>query len=354
MALKKPLANLLLLAVVGIMILVIAEYGLRFLGYQPATQFFRAVDTLEVFDHYYTDEDGIFKANPASAHWAGKISINNSGFRSPMFDTETDGRCSILLLGDSMAWGMSAEPLTRSYPDLLRGKGFAVYNTGIPGTSPTQYKRIAEKYIPALKPDIVLVSFTMENDLLIVPEDLQPNQNLWHITNAGWILARDEAGQYLEPQSAYDHYIGGTYATLKRLAYQSVIGTMAISALKKLRDDYLRPLSTGGAAKTEADTTVSPPDLFGYSFRVLEEISTIASSNDAEFAVLVIPNHAEGCGDPTITAVAQYRTVFDKLNPVYLDEIPKEVYIKNPDCHLDNDGHLYVSEVLAQRFAQCW
>ncbi len=131
--------------------------------------------------------------------------FNQEGFRSIAFKTYNSKRKKVLLLGDSFAYGMSAQPIYNSFADILLARGYIVYNTGIPGVDPAQYAAVAEKYIPRLKPDIVIVCFYEGNDYMPFVREPSQSKPIEHITNAGFF---DSAplGTYLNPYQAYTYY----------------------------------------------------------------------------------------------------------------------------------------------------
>jgi len=119
-----------------------------------------------------------------------KDPINKEGFRSIPFDRyENTDKIKVLLIGDSYAWGLSAEPIFNSYADVLLSKGYLVFNTGISGTDPAQYSAIAKKYIPILKPDIVLVNFYVANDFMFYKRPPLMSEPIEYATNEGFILS---------------------------------------------------------------------------------------------------------------------------------------------------------------------
>jgi hypothetical protein len=103
--------------------------------------------------------------------------LNADGFRSVPFNAQCKGKKKVLLIGDSFAYGFSARPITESFYDklLMNGK-YLVYNGGITSTDPVQYLQVARRYIPEIKPDYVLVSFFMGNDILYYPREPIPFQ----------------------------------------------------------------------------------------------------------------------------------------------------------------------------------
>jgi lysophospholipase L1-like esterase len=114
-----------------------------------------------------------------------KNPINSDGFRGIEMRRYKNKKPTVLLLGDSFAWGHSAMPKSNSFADLLLTKGYIVYNTGISATDVAQYLTVAKKYIKKLKPDFVIVNFYIGNDVTYYKRKVNPFQPVFYCTNAG-------------------------------------------------------------------------------------------------------------------------------------------------------------------------
>jgi hypothetical protein len=159
-----------------------------------------ATRKIRFFHSFYTDGEGIFKADPgyfSTGNPAG-IAINHDGFRGNPFTFVETSRPKILLIGDSFTWGAAAEPLGNSFADLLDQAGYHVYNGGIPGTDPQQYALIAKKYTPLLKPDVVAICLYLGNDVSARPLRVLPNKNLHYMSNFGFFLGYDDNGNFFK------------------------------------------------------------------------------------------------------------------------------------------------------------
>jgi hypothetical protein len=132
--------------------------------------------------------------------------FNFEGFRSINLSHRPEGRPRVMLVGDSFVWGMSAEPVYNSYSDILLARGFTVYNMGIIGTDPAQYEAIVRKYVPLLRPDMVIVNVFLGNDLMPFERDVRSGMPPEHLTSSGF-LDSHPLGQYLPPQEAYEFYM---------------------------------------------------------------------------------------------------------------------------------------------------
>ena len=97
-------------------------------------------------------------------------SINNLGFRDREFRLSKSAASRVIAIGDSFTygWGVSVD---ESWPKVLernlksRGLSVEIANLGAPGASPINYADTAEKAIPLLKPDLVVVAVLQGEDL---------------------------------------------------------------------------------------------------------------------------------------------------------------------------------------------
>ncbi len=95
--------------------------------------------------------------------------INSLGLRERELSSDPK-TFRIAAFGDSYTygWGVAAEETwLRRLEDALRAKGWRVetVNLGKPGSGPPFYAELAEKAIPLIRPDLVLVCVTQGNDL---------------------------------------------------------------------------------------------------------------------------------------------------------------------------------------------
>ncbi|HEX6789927.1 MAG TPA: GDSL-type esterase/lipase family protein [Candidatus Krumholzibacteria bacterium] len=97
------------------------------------------------------------------------VNVNSLGLRDrdvPV--THPGGRRRILIVGDSIAFGSGLEAPER-FSDVLGhdlGDGAEVINAGVPGWGNDQELLFYEKRLRALKPDVVILAFTGNNDVV--------------------------------------------------------------------------------------------------------------------------------------------------------------------------------------------
>lgn len=165
--------------------------------------------------------------------------INSDGFRSIAFKNYKTDKLKVLLLGDSFTYGSETTNITYSFADHLSARGLVVYNSGIIATDPPQYLAVAQKYIPELKPDVVVVCFAMANDIMYFHRHVQPFQPVIYATNAGLIFSCLH-GEYRTFNETYDYILNDCYIhnqehnLFNRLSAKTVLTTKLWITLEKM------------------------------------------------------------------------------------------------------------------------
>jgi hypothetical protein len=212
--------------------------------------------------------------------------------------------------------------------------GYLVFNTGIPGTGPVQYAYLAEKYVPLLKPDIIIVMFCMRNDFDF-PHPMLPYKNLWHVTNAGWLYARDKSGNYISAEDAYHLHNANIYGEKTKLQQsfnKTVIGTYFYAALSKLRYKI-----SGGYHQDDMKHNQD------FVRQALQRIQELSHTNEAEFWLFIIPVKPQLISNERFSVKRNYH-VFKNLSPFVPDFLTKEDYRK--DGHFNNHGNKKYAEFI--------
>ena len=117
----------------------------------------------------------------ATQEFSYQARINNLGFRDRDFAARRTGAARVLALGDSFTygWGVDAED---SWPKAMElefrrgGLNVEVANLGAPGAGPREYARLAERAIPLLRPDVIVVGVLQADDLFQAAES-KPEQS---------------------------------------------------------------------------------------------------------------------------------------------------------------------------------
>jgi hypothetical protein len=371
------LSNLILVLFTTLFTLLVVEFGLRFIGKIPgyvprySNQAFKCVSKLEVRQNFLTDDEGVFKANP-NYEWSTEYQINSDGFRSIEFKQYKTTQGKILFLGDSFTWGATAKPITNCFVDIVARHGYLTFNTGIPGTSLNQYACLAEKYVPLLRPNIVALVFYMGNDLK-PPGPMLPYKDLYHITNAGWLYAFDENGNYMVPQDAYNLYLRKYNAaykaayvsdsrktlktTIRKVFVKSVIGTYFWVWLSRVKWQLLNFVNQSLTNPSPSDsashnlTKENNNDLGKYSRdvqnstkRYLARIMMISQEYGARFLLFLIPAHP-GLRNEN-NSIEDNLHIFEDFGPFIPDFLNRHDYRNLPNDHLNNSGHMKYAEFI--------
>ncbi len=129
--------------------------------------------------------------------------INSEGFRSIPFKALTDKRLKVMLLGSDITWGKGTVNITNSFADELLGRGLLVYNMGICGADGAQYLALAKKFVPILKPDVVVLTVDPRTDIRYYDTEAGPISPLNFFNNAGMLANRPAHATLGDPAKAY-------------------------------------------------------------------------------------------------------------------------------------------------------
>jgi hypothetical protein len=331
-------------------VLISIEFRLRTLGYS----YTQKPEQLVLEDTFMSNDEGLFVANPDSVtHQHSGISVNRDGFRSPEFyPLPNSTSTSVVLLGDSFAWGANAIPLSQSFADLLRAEGYVVHNLGIPGTGPRQYRMLAEKYIPLLKPDVVIVALYLGNDVLAMEPTPPLGKPLYYVVKGGgWITPFDENGNYIESVTIAYEYQHNKFGRVRRFLRETTIGTLLIkdarSVMARRYEGKAQPVSLPELQEKPDQQNAGLLARYAHTYTELRSIQALAENSGSRFYTLVLPALGEGClTSPDFSLNAQ-RTPLKTFQPVFV-ELSNYHYNPVSDCHLNNEGHAVVARGLTQ------
>lgn len=197
--------------VIFIVLFIIAELGLRVVGFKPGVidDFYYYRGDIVYDSLLYGDEVGITHVLDGSPLLEG-AQINTEGFVSTIeFTPESveiirkSGKKVVMLIGDSYTQGCCADHINASFAQLLnQSDQYAILNFGIPGADPLQYRLIVEKYAVELKPDLILVAVYGGNDIMEYDRTAKPFVPLsYPIKNGPWL--NSEGPIYLTEQGTY-------------------------------------------------------------------------------------------------------------------------------------------------------
>jgi len=338
-----------LLIAVTTCVLLAKEYHLYHLSFCPGSRFC-GNDFTEtkpsISNQLMADERGMAYYNPA--YYAGKrdstgLIINKDGFpatfdfseeqRDTLSTSKRRGRKKILFLGDSFLEGVGASTHDKSFIELYKNRNpdKVIYSTGIGGMDVIQYRLVAEKYIPVIRPERVVVMFCGWNDLIWLdrkPRPYMPTHTF--VDKVGIIYNYVPPGitpfdtLVLGADSAYQLYrnrfsLMGKKGLIERIAAKSRVTTQLYYAAKPI----------------EFYPNQFAPDSLA-TYRNLKRIKDICDSSNIPLSIIFIPTPL--MKDYTAAEYERrYKWVFKDMWPL-VRFCPKG-YIQAEDCSTEADYH---------------
>ena len=287
-------------------------------------------EKLVVYNSFYTDGDGIFKANPGfdfnnSDIFEGEFRINSDGFRGNEFKYIETPTPRVLLLGDSFTWGAKALPINNCFADLLQEAGYYIYNSGIPAVDPLQYARIAEKYIPLLKPDVAAVCLYLGNDIKAYPHPSEPNRTIRYTTNMGMLIGYDDNGRFFNNANEAFQYLkkrkcGHCSNLWDYFIYKTVLGKAVHNILNLRKSDYRKRYK---------------PKLWVTG--ALKRIQIVCNETGTRFLLFIIPVAKRN--ERKWNSLEGNKHVLKDFEYFLPDNLESADYCKAPNDHFNNRGH---------------
>ena len=291
----------------------------------------------------------------AAACENGKISgrrciVNRQGFHDRQdfaAGADFDERLRILMLGDSFAFGMSAD-IGKSYVETIESNlpQAIVWNTGIRGVGTQQALRLFQAYAPLLQPQIAILGFYM-NDF----EDNILPIDRWIVVDRVFLqqYRLDDQGNItkLDLQAAYYHSLGfmPPENEIHRLVGATRLGSLALKTVDIVR--------WGRRAVFPPEWLLSGARGEGGAFDVtreyLRDLRDAAAAQDTALLTLLIPTWKDlAAAGQRYQAAAQ---LMKELEMPYLDPRPlldaELDYPQELKSHWNSAGHQKIGRLLS-------
>lgn len=276
--------------------------------------------------------------------------FNEEGFRSINYNSADSTRKRILIVGDSYVFGMNARPIHASFVDNLLAKGYLVFSAGIPGTDPAQYAAIARKYIPKIKPDLVIMCFYEGNDYMPFDRDPHPNQPHEYISNAGFFQSAP-LGKFMDFKACYAYYkslvvIPDTDRNFfNRQMSKTVICSLVWGICYKLKI-VEHPIVAETEEKTRIMNENQNPN---FTARHIQAFETECRKNKVKSIFTLIPQRDDVTHEdnefvtPNLTKA---NTVFQGISYVVPKGLKRKIHYGDKDNHFNTAGHLHFAAFL--------
>lgn len=316
------------------------------------------VDEFVVEPAFQSDEYGISSFVSNSPIIPKEYILNAQGFRSKFNYTkevidslrQESNKQVIFLIGDSYTQGCCDSPVDSSFSDLLaKNHEYHILNFGIGAVDLYQYQQIVRKYVPMLKPELVVIPFYLGNDISHYERTIAPHIPFCYVIRAyPWLNAQKpvefiEKGEkpYFESageayQFYLDHYtLWGKNATLlERLIRKSIIASKLYipymqKELEEKKFDFYKKYNK---LSDDVANTVAP----------LKEIKKVCEENNTALLILGIPSPLDAIKQESLSE--QYAKYFEKAKVTYAFPDISEYSIDDYDGpetrnHFLNSGH---------------
>jgi hypothetical protein len=182
---------------------------------------------------------------------------NSLGFRTKEIRSKAEGEYRVLLLGDSMFWGIGVAD-SQMVSSVIEAEGsphVSVYNYSVGGYNTVQELLIARAYVDTLEPDHIILGFFIANDII-------PNA----------VALVDSAGDYATSTLMADEIM----ARLRRsygVLFHSVV--FRIIALKAYVPRVRYEIATS-------------PDVIAKSYDLIGQFVRLAGERDIAFSVVIL------------------------------------------------------------------
>lgn len=327
------------------------EIYLDWRGYAPGSLFrhFRIVEPLRETPNQYADSAGVIRYIKGSPYLPTGYVINEAGFRSKyqfnaqaIAQLKNKGKKIVMVVGDSFVAGLSAEPVTRCFADLLETDSLAVLNFGMLGTDAVQYELICSLYVPLLKPDAVVVCI-YENDWLTYQRKPVPGVPIYYRTNSspngGMMLVQKpfEFGfegndNFASAQEAYNFYV--QHYTIRQSKHRWLRFCSYSAVLTQLYVKLWRPQA--GNTNRFVTGPINDPAVQQILFGNLQHINTLCAHNNARALFCGIPAAGDSAWLRPLILTRQQEAIVINYPPNF--NAP-DYNTGRGDIHFNNQGH---------------
>lgn len=153
----------------------------------------RAVNAISPSFIFYADSYGRYRGRPGAPHHGATLNAGGFNDRDHPIDRPPQVRTRIVALGDSFAFGVVPRPsnyLTLIEQRLSSDGSVELINLGVSGTNPRDYRAVLVDEGLKYRPDLVLVSLYVGNDLELREPRWYERSYVTTLVNFLWHLGR--------------------------------------------------------------------------------------------------------------------------------------------------------------------
>lgn len=319
---KKIGSNLITLIITIIICLLVLELLTRIFMYQDPVNYPPVNEP---------DEELCFKMKPNlnvsfnTQEFKTKVATNKFGFRE---QKEIFQDKAIMFLGDSFTLGHGVkynETYVKQVEDMLNAEGYAysTYNFGVGGHGTLQQRKIIEKYIDDVKPEVIVLAFYV-ND---------PRDNLescsYEVDKEGYLVKKGSSKGLISGIKKFMHLNINLYRVINTVIYGSKVITSLFDSFAKAAN-----------LKTPVDYKQYEPEYdeetqraWNETYKHLDKINEISKKYGADFIIVYIPSKSQLDEDKQERMIQIYNLEnpdFRKVN-MNLEEYTRENNIHSID-----------------------
>lgn len=333
-------------ALIFFILLCMMEIGLRMAGYKPGVLINWAYvkgepqnDSILYGDEYgithYVKDNSYFDTHP----------VNNEGFQSAIdFDSLTidslkkSGKKIVMITGDSYLAGCCADAYQNSFAGILsENTGYTFLNFGVGGADPVQYLLVTEKYLPVIRPDLLVTIVYLGNDIMQEDRDVIPGVPVYyHVKDGPWLASRPPANIRVSDDQYFNDFNAALnfYMDIYSLRRKNV--NMAEALIRN--SVILSRIYLGVRFKLMYEKKIKPVQRPAYTYQYLEKITRLGAASGVKTLLVAIPS--PGDVKNKVAVFEQYQYVFGALKW----DCPHNLQVKDYDGlsnanHFNNTGH---------------
>lgn len=347
---------------VFVALFILLEIILRLFGMKAGT----LIDDFKIQENpiyeprFTADEMGINYIDSSATTLMLGTKINQQGFRDDInYTTEIVDSIKnqakkevIMIIGDSYVEGCCPDTVVNAFPDIInRIQGLKILNMGISGTDPLQYQLVAQKYLPLLKPNKVVIVFYFGNDILTFERSATPyapltfpfKDNKWLFGVAPNHLSQKLNYSFKTAEEAYQFYIDKYTLIGKNRNWVEKVFSYSVICSKL----YLYIEHRNARKLWESKGIVYNWDGFDIAHKRLSVIKKIADSLQIKALFVGIPSPEEASNNENLKE--KYKTLFKELEWHVPTNLTKDDYDgMNISNHFNNTGHKKYATFLKQ------
>ncbi|MBS1614029.1 MAG: SGNH/GDSL hydrolase family protein [Bacteroidetes bacterium] len=333
------------LLLVGIQVALSYKYG-TYRGPGGTILFYGEMQKLQSEQIHAADSVGMNYFIQGSRFINKSMHINKDGFiatfdYTPHFcdSVRKSGKKIVFVVGDSFAEGVTDKEYSTVFTERIRNADTSIIllNFGVGGLDPLNYFLIISKYVPLLKPDLVVVAFCW-NDIMVEDRIATPYIPLHYQTNIGYLssnipysISGKENAILPTIDSAYNYYKRWFFIDPKESGWAWLCSKSPIIASIKCKKihQYINPNYEKNYASI--------------SYRYIKKMDSVCIANDARMSIAFIPDiHRVD----TLQTIERNRTAYANAFHEYVykvhfieNTITRTDYISEANQHFTANGN---------------